>query len=843
MTWVAGAIGLLAVLLGLGPGLDRPAYALEWEPKVQRDLRLLHEGAASDRRQALRRLGRLPLARCKPLILKALDDPDLDMRKLAATLAVRHRVLESLPYFHAWLTHWDPEVRVTGAEALARLGSAESVRPLQRALSDPESSVRLAVVKALGQVADPKAEEIPSLLSRLSDPSSDLREQLVEVLAEKGDRRAVIPLFALLRDPASGVRKATATALGKLGDPRAGPALVEAIRDTRSEVALAAMEALGVLRYQPAVWPLIERLAQPGSSLQDRAALTLAQLGSDLAIDALVQALADATVSASARRALIACGDRAGPRIARLIAASDTQRALAMEALTIAKDGRMASAVPALVEQLRRSSLPTLPIVEALGAIGSPAAERPLVELVQSPHAEVRLAAVVALGACLDERAAHPLLGLIHDPDRRVRLQALGLLGRLKLRSVVPRLLPLLSTSDTEVKAAVILALESIRDPRSVLPLAGLLGHPELRLRTLASQALAAMVAPDAALGLLDRCQALAPMVQPACIQALGGILRGRSHPKVLAHLLALVEGSNDALALAALEALGALRDPELPQALLKLAGGQPPSRLARILEGLGGLGQDPDGSVMSFLGKALSDQSPRVRAAAALGLNQIGAGARKALPTLEQALRDPHWAVQVNASAALARWADTRQVPLLRRLAHSRVAPLRANALLGLGRLRDETSRSLFEDRLEQDRDPWVRLSALRALASLGFKPLVLSDGTAYADLASLRSAMARTEADARLRQALSALSASPIAPSPTPQARSFLALTLLDARQQPLREHPLLLVATDGQVLAAFTDAHGRAVFEGLAPGLCFVEAPVLHELPPLRSARSDR
>ena len=49
------------------------------------------------------------------------------------------------------LTHSDPEVRRTSARALGRLENPDLIEALLPALSDPEASVRLEVVDAVGQ--------------------------------------------------------------------------------------------------------------------------------------------------------------------------------------------------------------------------------------------------------------------------------------------------------------------------------------------------------------------------------------------------------------------------------------------------------------------------------------------------------------------------------------------------------------------------------------------------------------------------------------------------------------------------------------------------------------------
>lgn len=144
------------------------------------------------------------------------------------------------------LEHDNPNVRVSAAAALGRIGDADMVEVFLPLLKDDSAGVREAAVGALGNLGDQSVVE--SLIPLLDDPRVSVRERAAAVLGNLGDPRAVEGLMGLLGDQDSGVRLNATYALGQIGDPKALPALTQIAREDEKEyVRKDAALALGMI--------------------------------------------------------------------------------------------------------------------------------------------------------------------------------------------------------------------------------------------------------------------------------------------------------------------------------------------------------------------------------------------------------------------------------------------------------------------------------------------------------------------------------------------------------------------------------------------------------------------
>ena len=830
---------LVVALLAVTLLPARPVAALEWPGKVEEQLKRLGSGSSLERLAALKSLEGWPLERLRPLLLTALEDVSMPVREEAARMAADRQLREALPVFTRWLSHWDTRRRILAADSLALLGSPDGIKVLVRVLGDPEQKVRLAVIRALGQLSSTSRQEVPALVRALEDTVASVRIAAVAALAAKKDGRAVIPLMAAMRDSSSDVRLASARALGALGDAGAGPVLVEALEDTSDRVVTVAMDALASLAYRPAVEPLIELFHHGRSGHRDKAAATLASLGGPLALDCLTRALASTSQYISAQKALVGQGAKASDAVIRLLQDPSTPRQVALRALHIVQEARLASAVPVLLVHLERGRLSQVRLVKCLGIIGDPRAQRPLLALLESPFTEVRRAALSALEHMADARAVQPIISLLRDRDRSIKLAAVKLLGGLTAKSAVPQLSRLATDKDTALARAAAEALWRTADANSAATLLTLLDHADRRVRRLAAQALTSIgPAPGLEVRLRRRCEALV-RAQPlaTCLHALGGILRGGpGQDKTRAYLLGLLGSSDTEAFLGALHALAGMAHADIPPRLIALYPGLNPEGKLQLVQALGSLdlaGQQ----VPNLLLKLLKDPTPALRAAAALSLGLQGSV--RARQPLKAATRDPHWMVRVNITAALALLANPGDRDLFKVLAMSRIPAVRANALLGLARSGGPDAQSILARSLTRDRYPWARLNALRGLLKHGFTQARLGNGDqVYKDAPSLLAAMSRHDMDSRVRIISAGLSsgdkAAGASPSAGSAAQQWLGLYLQDHKRLPLRDRPFMLVDGMGLVRVFHSDAMGEAWLHGLPAGSCHVEAPSIPLLP---------
>ena len=125
----------------------------------------------------------------------------------------------------SFLVGKDLTFRWKAAEALGAMRAVQAVEPLIKALDDPYVDVGWMAARALGQIGDLRAVE--PLIARLSHEDQWMRKGAAWGLGLIGDKRAVMPLLPLLKDPKTKVKAQAAHALGKIGDERALLALHE----------------------------------------------------------------------------------------------------------------------------------------------------------------------------------------------------------------------------------------------------------------------------------------------------------------------------------------------------------------------------------------------------------------------------------------------------------------------------------------------------------------------------------------------------------------------------------------------------------------------------------------
>jgi HEAT repeat protein/lysophospholipase L1-like esterase len=303
--------------------------------------------------------------------------------------------------------------RAAAARALSTLGEEATplVPDLTRALDDRSLAVRAAAAWALGAVGPAAGPAWPRLLHLLYNGDPLVRAGAAYALGGIGSAAtpAIPGLILRLTDPDERVRWRAADALGKIGPGAdAVDPLAKLVRDAAGPGRGLAAEALGRVGFEApvAVPELIAAVSDPRPDVRWRAVWALGRIGPGAApaVPVLRAALADADLRGRAAEALGGIGLPA------------------------------AAAVPDLIRLLDDpSSNVRWRVATALGAIGARQAAPALAAAASDPAENVRLAAVtdlVQLGA--EPALAEPaLLAALHDPDSRVRRQAVRGLGRL----------------------------------------------------------------------------------------------------------------------------------------------------------------------------------------------------------------------------------------------------------------------------------------------------------------------------------------------------------------------------------------------------------------------------
>lgn len=811
-----------SVLAGLFVlGVTARAGALDWPDTALRVDRGLGARDVVERRQAARDLGKLGAATAGPLVKKAMEDNDVEVRRAALRAAKKNRLAAVQEAAVGWLGDPDAHVRADVCEYFRTLPDKRAVAGLGRALGDGDLGVRAAAAAALGASRDPDA--VPPLLGKLDDPNPAVRLTVVRALGRLGDPRAVLPLAGKVQDAVIDVRREVARSLGLLGDPRASAALLVSLRDADAGVRVAAVTSIGQVRAPDAVPALELALDDRAPEVRRAAAEALGAQSSEAAARTLSKFLglkddALATTGPSPTRvALVALGPAAIPVLVPLLEGREGV-AVTRAALWVLGEIGTTEARTALAAALRRGRTPTDATLAALGHAGDENHVPLVLEYLADKRSGVREAALVAaLRLVSPERPD----GRVHEPvaarlgesslTRGERLRLLRLLGRAGAARSAPLLVPVAAGKDAELALTAAEALADLRGPfddASESALLRMLNEGEPRKRLALARAIGRSGTKRALSTLLDDLDRGGDRDRGVVWTAVGGLLANF--------------GDDDAYARVA-KALTLATGPERDAILEALAHGTGGLRAARALAA-----------------PSASDDDRKAFAAVASGASAGGDG-DPVLTTVRTLAKDPIATVRAAAVAALGtRGTDADGTILLAALADSDGA-VAGNAALALGQLGRSRpgKRGDWEPKLcgaLDDPRPYLRANAAMALAALGatcgaaprFAALLEDDPSPVVRARAAlwaRHFLADPKVGADARAALRRCSGDEVLPAvarvcvelPAPTTTAASAWTTVfvvgDDDDAPRPRTPFVLERADGTLLLGTSDRRGAA------------------------------
>jgi HEAT repeat protein len=193
-------------------------------------------------------------------------------------------------------------VREETSTALAAIGEA-AIPSLLDALTHHEWLVRLHAVESLGKTKSPQVVE-PLLFALFNDGDSAVREDVIRALGDIGDPRAVKFLFTAMKEP--GLRTLAVEALGRIGDRRAVPVLIEVVTGANPPQAARTVAGCGDQWSEEVI-------------TQAAAVRALGAIGDESALPALVTALEPTFTRAEAAAALARFGSKVIPLLLPLM--------------------------------------------------------------------------------------------------------------------------------------------------------------------------------------------------------------------------------------------------------------------------------------------------------------------------------------------------------------------------------------------------------------------------------------------------------------------------------------------------------------------------------------------
>lgn len=428
----------------------------------------------------------------------------------------------------------DAATRRVAARDLATLGGPRATPLILKALGDPDVEVRLAAAQSAIRLRVPEATD--AVVAWLGERETRLRISACEVAHAMPSPRAVQPIARALGDADPQVRAACADALGASGAPEAVAPLSGKLDDATPNVRAQVARALAHLGDARAVVPLVGKVQDSVPDVRQAVVRALGDLGDTRATQALLLALRD-NVPEVKVEALSALGRLRAPDAVDAIA-------------------------PLVLERnpgVRQSAL------VALGRIGTPAAVRALVKALGTQEdltatverTPVRDALVTAGASAIAELT--PLLDRPISPA--IASSAAWVLGELRARSSAPQIVAALRKGTVPAVAA-LHALAGAGTPDQVPVVLEFVADPSPATREAALRAATMLLDPSRPDGRAVEPLAATlknPRMSPRDRAAVATLLGRTGAPRAATELVGLVSAKDEALRLAAIDALGAL--------------------------------------------------------------------------------------------------------------------------------------------------------------------------------------------------------------------------------------------------------------------------------------------
>jgi len=210
---------------------------------------------------ALQRIGD---PRATPALLLLATTPGVNTAGFAlrGLGTLKDRAAVPLAKAAAFNTDADVKVRIAAVRALGQIGGPAAIEPLLELLGQPTSgTIALEIVTAVGTSGHARAFDV--LVERLNDPSPAMRAAALTAVAKLSPDAFLLVLSGLNRDPEWSVRATLANVLGTFGSERVTPALEELLADEDARVHGAALEALAAIKVQNLTAILFKSLEAP----------------------------------------------------------------------------------------------------------------------------------------------------------------------------------------------------------------------------------------------------------------------------------------------------------------------------------------------------------------------------------------------------------------------------------------------------------------------------------------------------------------------------------------------------------------------------------------------------
>ena len=345
--------------------------------------------------------------------LTALTDPDVRVRRVAAHVAGDLGTVDAIDALTAAVRDDDAEVRATALRSLARGGTAPPPELLAGRSTDPDPSVRLAVVDVL-ETLDTGAVEGSTVLGALSrDPDPFVRAGAASAMVRsQGDPDAQAVLVGLAADDDAEARAAAFRAMRGLDTPDLFDVARAGMRDAVPAVRAEAARAIGSLDPGRALDELVAAMDDEQPVVRAGVADGLGTIGAP-AVDAVVEALGVPERRETALAALESLPPGTRPddvrRFAEAMVGDAVESHRLGSALDPGNDDVLAVLADSLLDRSRREAITALRATAVLG--GGSAMTVALDSLSVTDPAQ-RANALEVIESVGEHRIVHPLLSI-----------------------------------------------------------------------------------------------------------------------------------------------------------------------------------------------------------------------------------------------------------------------------------------------------------------------------------------------------------------------------------------------------------------------------------------------
>ena len=322
----------------------------------------------------------------------------------------------------------EPETRWFAVRLLSDAKHPAAIQALVELLNSEEDDLREMASEALASFGTRAIASLTDLLN-----NSETRALAVQALAQIRHSATIAPLLTVVQDDDPVIRAMTIEALGSFHDSQVPPILIQALTDPAASVRRAAIAGLAVRTDLTDAFSLVDllvdRLWDLNIGVCQQAAIALGRIGADAAVDALSRAIAAANTPKPLQIEIVRALARIGTPTAfnalqnllepsRQATQVDQEIAIALGQWT---DPALKSAAAQVLTQSLAKFAQDPPIQQAialaLGQLQQPFTIEPLIQLLASQDAGVRLHTIAALKQIQPQQTHQQLAALQASQD------------------------------------------------------------------------------------------------------------------------------------------------------------------------------------------------------------------------------------------------------------------------------------------------------------------------------------------------------------------------------------------------------------------------------------------